>query len=58
MFSQMGKKIKRTVPSFIYYKRFGTYYLCVVAKHLNNEGFIITCYFTKKIKEGEEIWKK
>jgi len=42
----------------LYYKKFGKYYLCVVARHLNDEGFIITCYFTKKIKEGEEIWKK
>lgn len=43
---------------YLYYRRFGKYYLCVVARHLNDEGFIITCYFTKKIKEGEEIWRK
>jgi hypothetical protein len=35
-------------------------YLAVVYKEFNNDGFIITAYFTKKIKlEDEEIvWKK
>jgi hypothetical protein len=35
-----------------------TYYLCIVARHLNGDGFIITAYITDKIKEGEVVWKK
>ncbi|MBA7492693.1 hypothetical protein ES702_03243 [subsurface metagenome] len=42
----------------LYYRSWEQYYLCVVAKHLNGEGYIITIYVTDKIKEGEQIWKK
>lgn len=43
---------------FLYYKRFGRYYLCVVCRHLNGEGFIITSYLTDRLKEGQEIWRR
>lgn len=43
---------------FLYYHRYKKYYLCVVCRHLNEEGFIITCYLTDKLKEGHEIWRK
>ena len=33
-------------------------WLCVVAKRLNGEGFIITVYPTDAIKEGETVWRK
>lgn len=33
-------------------------YLCVVVKVLNDDLFIITAYFTDKIKRGEIVWKK
>jgi len=42
---------------FLYYKKFDRLY-CVVVKHLNNEGFIITAYPTDKVKEGEIVWTK
>ena len=42
----------------LYYKKIEKYYLCVVCRHLNGEGFIITCYFTDRLKEGHEIWRK
>jgi hypothetical protein len=32
--------------------------MLVVTKILNKEGFIITAFFTDKIKKGEIIWKK
>lgn len=32
------------------------YWLCVVVKHLNGEGFIITAYRTDRIKEGNRAW--
>ncbi|MFN3966667.1 MAG: hypothetical protein ACK4JE_03095 [Endomicrobiia bacterium] len=42
---------------FIYYKKFDKLY-CVVVKHLNDKGFLITAYPTDKIKEGEIVWTK
>ncbi|MCL4428029.1 MAG: DUF4258 domain-containing protein [Deltaproteobacteria bacterium] len=42
---------------FLYYKRVDKLY-CVVAKHLNGTGFLITAYPSDKIKEGDSIWKK
>jgi len=42
----------------LYYRRYGKYFICVVARHLNDEGFLITTYITDKVKEGEEIWKR
>lgn len=43
---------------YLYYRRVGRFFYCVIVKHLNGEGFIITAYLTEKIKEGERIWKK
>jgi len=42
----------------LYYRRKGHYYICAVAKHLNDEGFLITAYFTETMKIGEVIWKE
>jgi molybdopterin synthase catalytic subunit len=36
----------------------GEKYLCVVVKYAENSAFIITAYFTDKVKSGEIIWKK
>lgn len=33
-------------------------HLAVVTKTLNKEGFILSSYFTDRIKEGVEVWKK
>ncbi|MCK4417221.1 MAG: DUF4258 domain-containing protein [Candidatus Latescibacteria bacterium] len=38
-------------------KRLGRW-ICVVARRLNEEGFVITTYPTDNIKEGERIWSK
>ncbi len=43
---------------YLYYSPYMTYYICVVARHLNGDGFIITAYITDKIKEGETVWKR
>ena len=32
------------------------YLICVVARYLNGDGFIITAYRTNKIKEGAVVW--
>lgn len=43
---------------YLYYRQWEKHYLCVVTKHLNGDGYIITIYVTDKIKEGEEVWKR
>ncbi|MFO7996991.1 MAG: DUF4258 domain-containing protein [Dehalococcoidia bacterium] len=42
----------------LYYKKERECYICAVAKHINDEGFLITAYFTQSIKIGEVIWTK
>jgi hypothetical protein len=36
----------------------GDKYLCVVVKYAEAIVFIITAYFTDKVKSGEVLWKK
>lgn len=43
---------------YLYYKKTGRRYLCVVAKHLDGDGFVITAYLTDNIKEGEPVWAR
>ncbi len=43
---------------FLFYVKQEKYFLCVVVKHSDGEGFIITAYITDKIKEGGAIWKR
>ena len=43
---------------FLYYKKSGKRYVCVVARHLDGEGFVITTYLADNIKEGEIVWTK
>ena len=33
-------------------------FMLVVVQILNGEGFIVTAFFTDKIKKGDLIWKK
>jgi hypothetical protein len=33
-------------------------WVCAVAKHANDQGFLITAYPTDAIKEGTKIWPK
>ena len=39
---------------YLYYKRINGDYSCVVTRHLNGDGFIITTYITDRIKIGEK----
>jgi hypothetical protein len=43
---------------YLYYQKQNRHYICVVARHLNGNGFIITSYLTSKILEGKLIWTK
>ncbi len=42
---------------FLYYKRKDKL-CCVVARHIETDGFLITAYPTDKVKEGKVIWTK
>jgi len=42
----------------LYHRKYDAYYICVVIKQLDDDGFIITTYKTENIKEGEIIWPK
>lgn len=48
-------KIDQSV--YPYYKRCDKIY-CVIVKHADSDGFLITAYPTDKIKEGERIWRR
>lgn len=52
-----------TEDTRIYYRFFANTpvtekYLAVVIKILDGEGFIVTAYFTDKMKRGKVIWRK
>jgi hypothetical protein len=36
----------------------GGKWLCVVVKYLPDDAFVITAYFTDKVKTGEILWPK
>lgn len=42
----------------LYYKRFGPAYICVVARHEDGTGFIITTYPTENVKLGRQVWRR
>lgn len=39
----------------LYYKKHESRYCCVVVKHLNGDGFVVTTYMTDRIKVGEVV---
>ncbi len=43
-----------------FYRRLaiGDKYLCLVVKYVEGDIFVITAYFTDKVKRGEVLWKK
>ncbi|MGB3533082.1 MAG: hypothetical protein WBA13_06145 [Microcoleaceae cyanobacterium] len=34
----------------------GDKWLCIIVKYLENDAFVLTAYFTDKIKKGEQVW--
>lgn len=57
--SPLAIRVSKKDPNvLLYYRKIDVYYVCVVVKRLNGEGFIITAYKTENIKEGEQIWPK
>jgi len=43
---------------YLFYKKYRNKFLCVIARIKAKSGYIITAYYTKKIKEGQLKWKK
>lgn len=41
---------------YLFYASQPPYYLLVVVKRLDGEGFIIPSYLSDKVKEGEPVW--
>lgn len=50
--SKSDKQVK------LYYLKIKKKYFCVICKHYNNHGFLITAYYTYKIKGNKKIWPK
>lgn len=49
---------KKDKSVLLFYKKFHKRHLCAAVKTLKERGYIITAYWTDKIKEGELKWKK
>ena len=50
------RQSKQESTVYLFYRSRPPYHLCVIVKRLNDTGFVITCYVTDKIKEGDKIW--
>lgn len=42
----------------LFYRQRQVGWTVAVARRLNGEGFLITCYLTAAIKKGPDIWKR
>ncbi|MBI3047090.1 MAG: DUF4258 domain-containing protein [Acidobacteria bacterium] len=49
------RRSKKDPAVHLYYRDYEGRFCCVVAKHLNGEGFVVTTYLTDKIKAGEVV---
>ena len=52
------RRSKKDSSVFLYYKKHENIFICVLIRHLNEEGFIITAYIADKMKRGDVIWQK
>jgi len=57
------RESERSSKIWLFYKLYQktpvtTKYVLVVVRIMNGEGFIVTAFFTDKIKKGELIWRK
>lgn len=53
------RKSKSDSNVYLFYKRQNKHYIAVVVRHVSKkQGFIITGYLTRNIKEGKQIWPK
>ena len=52
------RQSRKDTSVYLYYRKIKDKFICVVGKHLNRDGFIITTYITDRVKEGEEVWRR
>lgn len=50
------RRSKKDPNVFLFYRRDGKRWLCVVVKRENGTGFLVTAYPADSIKSGERIW--
>lgn len=51
------RRSPRNSSVYLYYGCYRDKFICVVAKHLNGEGYIITAYVTARFVRGEVVWR-
>jgi hypothetical protein len=51
------RRSRRNSSIYLYYGRFVDKLMCVVVKHLNGEGYIVTAYLTREFAPGEVVWR-
>ena len=49
------RRSKKDPAVHLYYRKTNGHYCCVVAKHLNGDGFVVTTYMTDRIRIGERL---
>ncbi|HEY7791537.1 MAG TPA: hypothetical protein VIC33_13550 [Vicinamibacterales bacterium] len=52
---EVVRRSRKDQSVFLYYGRAEKRYCCVVVRHLNGDGFIVTAYITDRIKIGDAI---
>jgi len=52
------RQSKKDANVCLYYREFGVRYICVVVKHENGTGYIISFYPVDNIKKGITIYEK
>ena len=45
---------RKDAKVYLFYRKLNGKYCCVVTKHLNGDGFIVTAYITDRIKIGDK----
>lgn len=50
--SKIDKQVK------LYYLKINKKYFCAICRHYNKQGFLITAYYTYKIKGNKKLWPK
>lgn len=55
---EIRQSIKKTYI-YLYYRNWEDYWMCVVVRRLNGDGFLMTVYITTKTKKrGKLVWQK
>lgn len=49
------RRSRKDAAVHLHYRKTDGHYCCVVVKHLNGDGFVVTTYLTDNIKAGEVV---